>query len=60
MCFGMWAGAQLAASLTIFAAQTQVVLSYLLMMAGMVAGMLVPHALELAFRPVAATKELPG
>jgi hypothetical protein len=48
MCFGMWAGAQLASHFDTFAGETQVVLSYLLMMAGMVAGMLVPHALELA------------
>ncbi len=49
MCFGMWAGAQLATTLSDYDAQKQVVASYLLMIMGMCAGMLVPHALQLAW-----------
>ena len=48
MCFGMWAGAQLATTLSDWPGQYQVIASYALMMLGMSAGMLVPHALELA------------
>lgn len=47
MCFGMWAGAQMAAGLTHWPGEMQVVASYVLMIGGMCAGMLVPHALEL-------------
>jgi hypothetical protein len=50
MCFGMWAGAQLAMGITDLPVQARVVAAYLLMVAGMCAGMLVPHSLELAWR----------
>ena len=49
MCFGMWAGAQLAMGLSEYPSQFQVIASYVLMILGMCAGMLVPHALELAW-----------
>ena len=55
MCFGMWAGAQLAAGLPMYANSLKVLASYGLMMGGMCAGMLVVHALELAF-----PQNLPG
>ncbi len=47
MCFGMWAGAQLATHVAGLSPNAQVLVSYLLMMLGMVTGMLVPHSLEL-------------
>ena len=49
MCFGMWAGAQLAMGLTDLPGNAQVVASYGLMILGMCAGMLVPHFLSLAW-----------
>ena len=51
MCFGMWAGAQLSTGLTEYRGQTQVVAAYIFMILGMGAGMLVPHALSLAWTP---------
>ena len=51
MCFGMWAGAQLAATLTGLSPQTRLLADYALMMLGMCAGMLLPHAAELALSP---------
>ena len=56
MCFGMWSGAQLAMRLENLPGQLQVVVAYALMMAGMCAGMLVPHALELAWLPLRQRK----
>lgn len=52
MCFGMWAGAQLAMRLENLPGSMQVVVAYVLMMAGMCAGMLAPHALEIAWWPL--------
>lgn len=49
MCFGMWAGAQLASHMRWLGPQTQVLASYVLMMLGMSAGMLAAHSLELVF-----------
>ena len=49
MCFGMWAGAQLAMRLPIDAGWGKVLASWAFMMLGMSAGMLLPHSLELAF-----------
>lgn len=50
MCFGMWAGAQLSLGLTEYSGQTQVIAAYILMILGMCAGMLVPHALSLTWQ----------
>jgi hypothetical protein len=58
MCLGMWAGAQVAAQLggrlTMLDAHVQVLLSYVFMMLGMGAGMLLPHVMELSVRSPAA------
>lgn len=64
MCFGMWAGAQLATRLTGLDSQMQVLASYGLMMLGMCIGMLLPHVAELAVsrawpRSPAAQQSLP-
>jgi heavy metal translocating P-type ATPase len=48
MCFGMWAGAQLALRLESLTITQQVIASYGLMIAGMLAGMVLPIALEAA------------
>jgi hypothetical protein len=52
MCFGMWAAAQLAMRMGNLPGQRQVLAAYALMMLGMCAGMLAPHALELACWPL--------
>ena len=57
MCFGMWVGAQLAMHLENLSGQMQVVAAYVLMMAGMCAGMLVPHVLEIAWWPLSLHRQ---
>jgi hypothetical protein len=47
MAFGMWVGAIVAARFISLPLNLQVIASYALMMAGMVAGMLIPHIGEL-------------
>ena len=53
----MWVGGLFAVRLTYLSPFLQVLAAYVLMMAGMVVGMLVPHALELVLPRSAAKSQ---